>query len=153
MPATLDYQLACDDQPVPSALIVQEWLNTLFVQQQLASGEVTVRIVESSEGQALNQAYRQKDTATNVLSFPFEAPEGMTMDFLGDIVICAEVVNREASAQHKTRDAHWAHMIVHGVLHLLGFDHINEVDAEQMEALEVEILNKLGIDDPYTDRQ
>ena len=153
MPATLDYQLACDDQPVPSALIVQEWLNTLFVQQQLASGEVTVRIVESSEGQALNQAYRQKDTATNVLSFPFEAPEGMTMDFLGDIVICAEVVNREASAQHKTRDDHWAHMIVHGVLHLLGFDHINEVDAEQMEALEVEILNKLGIDDPYTDRQ
>ena len=153
MPATLDYQLACENQPVPSALVVQEWLNTLFVQQQLASGEVTVRIVESSEGQALNQAYRQKDTATNVLSFPFEAPEGMTMDFLGDIVICAEVVNREASAQHKTRDAHWAHMIVHGVLHLLGFDHINEVDAEQMEALEVEILNKLGIDDPYTDRQ
>lgn len=153
MPATLDYQLACDDQPVPSALVVQEWLNTIFVQRQLISGEVTIRIVESSEGQALNHAYRQKDSATNVLSFPFEAPEGITMDFLGDIVICAEVVNREAETQHKTRDAHWAHMVVHGVLHLLGFDHTNEVDAEQMEALEVEILNTLGIDDPYTDRQ
>jgi len=153
MPAVLDYQLASNEQPVPSALTVQEWLDCVFAQQQLTSGEVTIRIVEEDEGKALNQTYRQKNYATNVLSFPFDAPEGIEMDFLGDIVICAEVVNREAQEQNKPRESHWAHMVVHGVLHLLGFDHIEEIDAEQMEALEVDVLNKLGIDDPYTDRQ
>lgn len=153
MPAILDYQLACDDHPVPSALTVQKWLDCVFARQQLSSGEITVRIVEATEGQALNQTYRQKNYATNVLSFPFDAPPGIDMDFLGDIVICAEVVNREAQEQNKPREAHWAHMVVHGVLHLLGFDHTEEIDAEQMEALEVDVLNELGIDDPYTDRQ
>lgn len=149
MPATLDYQLACDDHPVPSSHDVQTWLDAIFAQQHLNSGEVTVRIVASAEGKELNHAYRQKDYATNVLSFPFDAPQGVSIDFLGDIVVCAEVINREAEQQQKQRQHHWAHMIVHGMLHLLGFDHIDDIDAEQMEAKEVEILNKLGIDDPY----
>lgn len=115
--------------------------------------EVAIQIVDAAEGQAMNRQYRDKDYATNVLSFPAEVPEGLPVDFdfpqLGDLVICAPVVAREAAEQGKPLDAHYAHLTVHGVLHLLGFDHIEEDEAEEMEALERQILATLGIADPY----
>jgi probable rRNA maturation factor len=115
-------------------------------------GELTLRIVGAAESRALNRRYRKKDKPTNVLSFPSEKM-GTDLDlspfFLGDIVICAAVVNREAREQGKRREAHWAHMVVHGVLHLLGFDHIRPADAKVMERRERAILSRLSFPDPY----
>ena len=115
--------------------------------------EVAIQIVDADEGQAMNLQYRGKDYATNVLSFPAELPEGLPEDFdfpqLGDLVICAPVVAREAAEQGKPLADHYAHLTVHGVLHLLGFDHIDDDEAEEMEALERVILAGLGIADPY----
>src|SRR5699024_4314824 len=111
--------------------------------------QLSVRIVDAAESAALNARYRSRDTPTNVLSFP----AGVDMPglrVLGDLAICAAVVEREAREQGKAAAAHWTHMIVHGVLHLLGFDHIADDEAEQMEALERRILARLGYDDPYT---
>jgi len=111
--------------------------------------ELVVRVVDIKEIQELNRTYRHKDSPTNVLSFPFEAPEGLDLPILGDIVICHEVVVNEASEQAKSVAAHWAHMVVHGVLHLLGFDHVDDTEAEEMEALEVKILAGLAYANPY----
>lgn len=115
--------------------------------------EVAIRIVDAAEGQAMNLQYRHKDYATNVLSFPAEVPEGLPEDFdfpqLGDLVICAPVVAREAAEQGKPLAAHYAHLTVHGTLHLLGWDHEDEKEAEAMEQLEREILAGLGLPDPY----
>nr|WP_321529407.1 rRNA maturation RNase YbeY [Sedimenticola selenatireducens] len=116
---------------------------------RLDQAELVVRIVDREESRQLNREYRGKDKPTNVLSFPFEAPAVVESDLLGDLVICAPVVTEEALAQDKLPQAHWAHLLVHGVLHLLGFDHINEQEAEVMEGLEVEILESLGFPDPY----
>lgn len=110
---------------------------------------LSIRLVDEPEGRTLNRDYRHKDYATNVLSFPVELPEGVPVDWLGDLVLCAPVVAREASEQGKTLRAHYAHLVVHGVLHLLGFDHENKRDAERMEAEERRILAQLGIADPY----
>lgn len=115
--------------------------------------EVTIRIVSPEESQELNATYRGKDKPTNVLSFPFEQPPGLNLPILGDLAVCHEVVIQEAEDQQKSVENHWAHMIIHGTLHLLGYDHINDLEAEEMESLEVEILNSLGIDDPYIDHQ
>ena len=116
-------------------------------------GDITLRVVDDQEIRTLNREYRGKDKPTNVLSFPFDMPEGLPEDalepLLGDIVISAPVVRREAAEQNKTLDAHWAHMVTHGVLHLLGYDHIDDQDAELMEALEVRALAELGYPDPY----
>lgn len=109
-------------------------------------GELTIRIVDAEESQALNHAYRGKDKPTNVLSFQGEVA---IAGILGDLVICAPVVVREAQEQGKAVRAHWAHMVVHGCLHLCGYDHENDEDAERMEAREVRILRRLGFDDPY----
>ena len=115
--------------------------------------ELSIRIVTSDEITELNHSYRHKNNPTNVLSFPFELPPGMPVDelpnILGDIAICAEVVAREADQQHKSITAHWAHMVVHGTLHLLGYDHQNDTDAAQMEALEIHILQQLDFPNPY----
>jgi probable rRNA maturation factor len=113
--------------------------------------ELSIRIVAEDEGRELNLAYREKDYATNVLSFPFEAPAGLPIEYLGDLVICAPVVSREAREQGKSLESHWAHMVVHGVLHLQGYDHIEEAEAEQMETLEKHILAQLGYANPYQD--
>lgn len=153
MTAILDYQLASSFPIVPQAAEIQTWVDLVLKTQSQQGIEVTVRIVDEEEGQQLNREYRQKDYPTNVLSFPFEAPPGIEINFLGDLVVCAAVVDKEAQEQHKANKAHWAHMITHGMLHLLGYDHIDQDDAETMETLEVEILSKLGIDDPYQDRQ
>ena len=115
--------------------------------------EVAIQLVDAAEGQAMNRHYRGKDYATNVLSFPADLPEGLPEDFdfpqLGDLVICAPVVAREAAEQGKALGDHYAHLTIHGVLHLLGFDHVEEAEAEEMEALERQILASLGIADPY----
>jgi probable rRNA maturation factor len=110
---------------------------------------VSVRIVDTEEGQALNLQYRGRDYATNVLSFPVELPPGVNLPLIGDLVICAPVVAREAAEQGKKPADHWAHLTIHGTLHLLGYDHIDEAEAETMEALETRVLAGLGIADPY----
>jgi probable rRNA maturation factor len=157
--AILDLQLASDCSDIPTQQDIQLWLDTLLSYQQLDNKEITVRIVDDAEIHQLNQQYRDKDKATNVLSFPFEMPElvlpdGVHLDesmsnFLGDIVICAQVVKQESKQQNKMIGHHWAHMLIHGTLHLLGYDHIEDQDAEEMEGIEIAILQKLGIDDPY----
>ncbi|MDX1335018.1 MAG: rRNA maturation RNase YbeY [Gammaproteobacteria bacterium] len=113
--------------------------------------ELSIRVVAEDEGRELNLAYREKDYATNVLSFPFEAPAGLPIEYLGDLVICAPVVVREAEEQGKPPESHWAHMVVHGVLHLQGYDHIEKAEAEQMETLEKHIMAQLGYANPYQD--
>jgi len=115
--------------------------------------QVTLRIVDADESQALNKEYRSKDKPTNVLSFPMDMPDEfaqvLELKLLGDLVICASIVEQESEQQKKTAEAHWAHMLTHGMLHLQGYDHINENDAEEMEALEVKILKQSGFDNPY----
>ncbi|MCS4308026.1 putative rRNA maturation factor [Rheinheimera pacifica] len=148
MAITLDLQLASTADNLPSEAQVQQWLNAAILPFQ-TEAEVTVRIVDQAESQQLNFDYRSKDKPTNVLSFPFQCPPGIELPLLGDLVICAPVVAAEAAEQHKSLQAHWAHMVIHGCLHLLGFDHINDDDAEQMEAEEVTILQQLGINNPY----
>jgi probable rRNA maturation factor len=112
-------------------------------------GELSIRVVDAEEGQALNRDYRQRDYATNVLSFPAELPPGVPLPLLGDLVLCAPVIAREADEQGKPLKHHYAHMVVHGVLHLLGYDHLEDRDAERMEAIEREVLASLGVPDPY----
>ncbi|WP_193072717.1 rRNA maturation RNase YbeY [Pseudomonas sp. FME51] len=111
--------------------------------------ELTIRLVDTDESQALNSEYRHKDYPTNVLSFPADLPPELDIPLLGDLVICVPVVNREAAEQGKPAEAHWAHMVIHGCLHLLGYDHIDDDEAEEMEALERRLLAELGIADPY----
>ncbi len=111
--------------------------------------EIVIRLVDEAESRELNRTYRGKDRPTNVLSFPSDLPEIVASDLLGDLVICAPVVLREAREQGKSADQHWAHMVVHGVLHLLGYDHLDEDDAETMEQLEIEVMAGLGFQDPY----
>lgn len=149
MSITLDFQLASDAANIPTESQFQSWLNAAVTPfQQVA--EVTIRVVDEAESQQLNFDYREKDKPTNVLSFPFQQPPGIEeLPLLGDLVICAQVVAREAAEQNKSLDAHWAHMVVHGCLHLLGFDHITEDEAQEMEAEEIQILADLGFPNPY----
>src|SRR5579883_645784 len=134
-------QQATDNVFVPAASLLRKWAKQAL-SEQLPAAEMTIRIVDAEEMTALNSTYRHKNGPTNVLSFPFEMPEHIptTQTILGDIVICAEVVNREAQEQHKQPKAHWAHMIVHGVFHLLNYDHETDAEAAVMEALEVKTL-------------
>ncbi|HCU67207.1 MAG TPA: rRNA maturation RNase YbeY [Rheinheimera sp.] len=148
MSIILDLQLASTADNLPGEHQIQQWLEAAILPFQ-AEAEVTVRIVDEAESQQLNFDYREKNKPTNVLSFPFQCPPGVELPLLGDLVICAQVVAREAAEQNKTLTAHWAHMVVHGSLHLLGFDHINEEDATEMEAEEIQILAELGFADPY----
>ncbi len=111
--------------------------------------EIVVRIVDEQESTELNEQYRHKKGPTNILSFPIDVPEGIELNLLGDLVICAPILKKEALEQHKALTDHWAHIIVHGVLHLLGYDHIDDDEAEFMESKEITILNKLNIKNPY----
>ncbi|RAP56289.1 rRNA maturation RNase YbeY [Oleiagrimonas sp. MCCC 1A03011] len=138
---------------VPAPASFRAWVAAaLRAVHRRKPAELSIRIVDADEGRALNAAYRGKDYATNVLSFPAELPPGVDLPLIGDLVICAPVVVREAAEQNKPAREHWAHMTVHGVLHLLGYDHIEDADAVRMEALETRILAGLGIDDPYLSR-
>lgn len=131
----------------PSEALIQHWVARALA--SLPPSEVSVCIVDEQQGQALNKQWRGKDAATNVLSFPADLPDGPTPKPLGDVVLCAPVIAREAAAQSKALSDHWAHLLIHGVLHLRGFEHDNEATAEQMERLEVDILREIGIADPY----
>jgi len=144
----LEVQRVVEWDHVPGVMQFQAWAEAAL-NGRLEQAELVVRIVDREESRQLNREYRGKDRPTNVLSFPFEAPDVVESDLLGDLVICAPLVEEEAREQQKPLEAHWAHLLVHGVLHLLGFDHINEEEAEMMEGLEVEILATLGFSDPY----
>ena len=149
MSIELDLQLAVEnEQDLPTEQDIQLWLDKTIPQFQ-KSAELTIRIVDTEESHQLNLEYRGKDKPTNVLSFPFEAPPGIELDLLGDLIICRQVVEKEAEEQNKPLLAHWAHMVVHGSLHLLGYDHIEDDEAEEMESLETEIMQAMGFEDPY----
>ncbi|MEF1289766.1 rRNA maturation RNase YbeY [Vibrio sp. M260118] len=153
MTIELDLQLAVEDENgLPSFDDIHLWLSSTVTRFQ-PQAEVTVRLVDEEESHQLNHDYRGKDKPTNVLSFPFEAPPGIEMDLLGDLIICRQVVEREAVEQNKPLMAHWAHMVVHGSLHLLGYDHIEDDEAEEMESLETEIMQGMGFKDPYIDEK
>jgi probable rRNA maturation factor len=135
---------------VPSAVSFRKWV-AAALKSRIREADLAIRIVDAREGRALNRHYRGKDYATNVLSFPADLPEGVKMPLLGDLVICAPVVAREAKEQRQPSQAHHAHLTVHGVLHLLGWDHEDDKEAEAMEQLEREILAGLGLPDPYAE--
>ncbi|MGP4123748.1 MAG: rRNA maturation RNase YbeY [Sodalis sp. (in: enterobacteria)] len=145
----LDLQLACDDRRnLPAEADFLHWLQGVLPLFRDCA-EVTVRLVDEAESRKLNLTYRAKDRPTNVLSFPFETTPEVELPLLGDLVICRQVVEREAQQQGKALDAHWAHMVVHGSLHLLGYAHILDEEALEMESLETEIMQQLGYTDPY----
>ena len=144
---TVDFQVAYESTGVPDETQFQVWAEKAWLGED--PSEVTIRIVGNDESQNLNHQYRGKDKPTNVLSFPFEAPAGITVPLAGDLVICAPVVEQEAREQSKDAVAHWAHMVVHGMLHLQGYDHIEDNEAEVMEALEIRLLAQLGFANPY----
>ncbi len=156
MAVTADVQVACDDPDIPPLDDFQTWVAEAVGQSGRApdrDAEIAVRVVDADEIQTLNRLYREKDYPTNVLSFPAGDIEGLPPDapqLLGDVVVCASVVAGEASEQNKAVADHWAHMIVHGTLHLLGFDHEIEAEAAEMEALETRILASQSVTDPYT---
>ncbi|HQZ30591.1 MAG TPA: rRNA maturation RNase YbeY [Arenimonas sp.] len=133
---------------LPAAVSFRRWA-AAAAQGRIKRADLAIRLVDAKEGRALNRHYRGKDYATNVLSFPVDLPPGVTLPLLGDLVICAPVVAKEALEQGKPLAAHYAHLTVHGVLHLLGLDHEDEREAEAMEQLERDILATLGLPDPY----
>lgn len=153
----LDVQTNNDDEPpgtdgvfIPEDAQLRAWaLTALLERTDYDQPELTIRLVGSEESQALNYQYRGKNKPTNVLSFPFEVPVGVPLQLVGDLVICIPVVTAEAEEQGKTPQAHWAHMVIHGCLHLLGYDHINDEEAEEMEGIERRLLAELGYPDPY----
>lgn len=151
----IDVQIATQGEDLPELEQLQAWVSAVLsaAQYSQAEAELSVRLVDENESHSLNHQYRDKDKSTNVLSFPFEQPQGLPpeaqLPLLGDLVICVAVVTREATEQGKTLESHWAHMLIHGTLHLLGYDHIEDAEAEAMEALEIQILTGLGYPSPY----
>lgn len=156
----IDIQVASDSPTIPDDEEIASWVQCVLLDQHQAdSSEISIRIVDEDEITELNQAYRNKSGPTNVLSFPFESPPGLPEEtaalpaLLGDIIICAPVVAREAIEQDKTGKSHWAHMVVHGTLHLLGFDHQSDQQAVEMESLEQQLLARLNYPNPYQEQQ
>lgn len=155
----IDLQFSDSLNPVkktfPSKKQISAWVSSALTKQKnrpLAHAELSIRVVDEMESAEFNQHYRQKKSATNVLSFPAELPECVESALLGDLLICAPVLEQEAIQQNKTLDAHWAHIIIHGTLHLLGYDHIKVSDANIMENLEINILNTLNFPNPYQEQ-
>lgn len=148
MNLTVDIQLACeeDDHPPPASL--ESWV-AAAIGQRKSEAELTIRIVSEAEITRLNADFRGKHAPTNILSFCAELPPHIDLPLIGDLVICAAVVEREALQQHKTSRDHWAHIVIHGTLHLLGFDHIDDADADIMEAEEIKLLSAFNIANPY----
>lgn len=150
MALALDLQTACEEPGLPSMEDFRRWTHAALAGRR-DRAEIAIRLVGEVEGAMLNRRYRGKSGATNVLSFPFEAPPGLPAptDLLGDLVICAPLVVHQAVEQGKRVEAHWAHLVIHGTLHLLGYDHHDDRSAAEMEGLETIILNGLGFDCPY----
>jgi probable rRNA maturation factor len=151
MPHLIDLQVACTTDELPSQAQLQLWVETALstASQTTQTFELTIRLVEPEESQQLNNQFRGQNKPTNVLSFPFEVPEGITLNLLGDLVICVDIMKNEAKLQNKKLFDHWAHLVIHGCLHLLGFDHISDIEAVEMEGIEVAALAKLHINNPY----
>lgn len=146
----IDLQIACKDQiPVADDTLIL-WAQ-LPLKEQVDKGELTLRFVSNEEMIDLNSTYRQQNKTTNVLSFPAAMPSGIDLEYplLGDVIVCPAVLLQESIEQHRALEAHWAHIIMHGVLHLLGFDHIKEDEARIMQAMEIKLLATLGFDNPY----
>ena len=144
----LAVQVLCDLATVPGEKQLHAWVSAAL-QRRRGEHEITIRIVGEPESLAMNKKYRSQDRPTNVLSFPADLPGGVDHPLLGDLVICAPLLEREAAAQGKESQAHWAHLVIHGVLHLLGHDHRQADQAAKMEALETAILASIGYPDPY----
>ena len=144
----IDIQRIFDSPNQPTDTQLELWVNTVLAKAE-EELELTIRIVDETESAQLNETYRHKNGATNILSFPFEVPDGIELNLLGDLVICAPVLEREAAEQNKPLYNHWAHIVIHGTLHLLGYDHIDDADAEEMESKEIELLQTLSIPNPY----
>ncbi len=154
MTVYIDFQSSCSNTDnLPTLEQLQIWVQKALSGAQYTQdeAEVTVRFVDNAEIQDLNKTYRHKDYPTNILSFPFECPDGVELPLLGDLIIAKAVVEKESLEQQKTLEEHYAHLIVHGVLHLLGYDHIESEDAAIMEPLEISIVQSLGYDNPYKD--
>lgn len=145
---SVEIQRVFEISSVPASTRMSEWASAVMA-DRVEDSELVIRVVGIEESSALNQQYRKKKGPTNVLSFSYEKSDTVPLETFGDLVICAPVVEKEAAEQKKSLDAHWAHMIVHGVLHLLGYDHIEEADALEMEALEQAILGGMGFPNPY----
>ena len=148
MTIILDIQSASSSEDVPDDQSIKRWVSAVL-DSKTGDTELSVRIVDEDEGKALNETYRGASGPTNVLSFPFDEKTPEPLPLIGDIVVCAPVVAREAEQQNKALNAHWAHMIIHGVLHLLGYDHQDDEQANVMETLETEIMQGLGFPPPY----
>ncbi|PKH03307.1 rRNA maturation RNase YbeY [Psychromonas sp. MB-3u-54] len=149
----VDLQIACSDpNDLPILSSFEKWIKAAILggsNSHQEEAELTVRIVDPDEIMQLNHQYRNMNKPTNVLAFPFQNPPGLTLPLLGDLIICKEVVENEAKLQGKTLTAHWAHMSIHSTLHLLGYDHIDQAEAVEMESLETKLLTELGFTDPY----
>ena len=145
----VDVQLTDGSAKTPDAQQIRGWVAAVFTTLERSPLALTVRVVGEEEMTKLNRRYRGRDQPTNVLSFPIEPLPGMCTDLLGDIVVCGPVVDREATIQHKPPMDHWAHMVVHGMLHLFGYDHESDQEATAMETLEKSVLEGLGFSDPY----
>ncbi len=152
MKLELDLQTATEIEALPAAAAFEGWVQRVL-EGRRDEAELTIRLVDEAESQQLNREYRGKDRPTNVLSFPADLPTVIESPLLGDLVICAPVVLNEAQQQGKTTEAHWAHMVVHGVLHLLGYDHQNEQEAAEMEQTEAVLLGEMGFSDPYIEEE
>lgn len=151
MPVTIEMSVSenldAEEGEIPDAALVQQWAEkACLCDDQVVT---SVQIVSKDEMRELNNTWRGKNRPTNVLSFPMQSPDEVDLKILGDLALCADVINTEAIQQHKPAQAHWAHMVVHGMLHLQGYDHMDEHQAEEMEAFEIRILDQLGFDNPY----
>jgi probable rRNA maturation factor len=151
MSVRVDIDMAVACARVPDRERFEAWL-TAALEGRQADAELSVRVVDEAESAELNHRYRGRNGPTNVLAFPADLPKEIGVPFLGDLVICKAVVEREAREQGKSVESHWAHMVIHGSLHLLGYDHGTDDEAARMEALEVQILRRLGYADPYETR-
>jgi probable rRNA maturation factor len=147
---TLEHVLLNNDTglEIPSLSLFTDWVQSV-IDFNGEAFQVSIEIVDKNTSQDLNKTYRNKDKPTNVLSFPLDLPEFVEEILIGDLAICAEVVAEEAKKQNKILDHHWAHLTIHGCLHLLGYDHIDDKEAEEMEAIEIKLLKQLGIENPY----
>lgn len=148
---TLELQIVSESLLIPTQTQFQLWIDTVLknIDDDI---ELVVRVIDEPEMIQYNEQYRHKQGATNILSFPFEVPDGIDSHLLGDLLVCAAVLEKESTEQNKSLADHWAHIIMHGVLHLLGYDHVNDDDAEEMELLEIQFLQTININNPYEDR-
>ncbi len=142
--------LDSEEEDIPDPATVQHWAEHACLCEDPVV--TNVQVVSNDEMRELNNTWRGEDSPTNVLSFPMQSPEEVDLKMLGDLALCAGVINDEARQQHKPLQAHWAHMVVHGMLHLQGYDHVDEHQADEMEALEIRILDQLGFGNPYLEQ-